>query len=90
MAGPQRFEDAVHRRDLHVLGVFRVGLELVDQVRILELRQRQLSEVLFEYADAAPNRRDAAEACRFDAALQVGVEKRGYVSQFAAGLHRAR
>ena len=71
----------MHRRDLHVLGVFRVGLELVDHVRILEFCQRQFSEVLFEHANAAPNRRDAAEACRFDAALHVGGEERRPVAQ---------
>jgi hypothetical protein len=86
---PQCFEDAVHRRDLHVFGVFRVGLELVDHVRILKLRQRELSEVFLEHANTTPNRRDAAEARRFDAAFHVGVEERRHVAQLAAGLHRA-
>jgi len=79
----------VHRRDLHVVGVLGVGFELVDLVGVFERRQRQFSEVLFEHANPAPNRRDAAKACRFYAALQVGVEKRGHVAELAAGLHPA-
>jgi hypothetical protein len=76
MAARSVSKDAVHRRDLHVVGVLGVGFELVDLVGVFERRQRQFSEVLFEHSNAAPNRRDTAEACRFDAALHVSVEER--------------
>jgi hypothetical protein len=66
----------VHRRDLHVLGAFRVGFELVDLVRFLEGDQRQSAEVFLQDADATADRGDASQPCRFDAAFDVGVEKR--------------
>jgi hypothetical protein len=49
-------KDAAHRRDLHVLRILGLGLELVDLVRFFEGRQRQLSAVFLEHTDAAANR----------------------------------
>ena len=85
----ERFEDAVHRRDLHVLGVLRFGFELVDLVRFFERRQRELPEVFLENGNAAPHSGDTAQPRRFDAPFNVRVQKRSDIAEIHSGLYRA-
>jgi hypothetical protein len=51
--GAQPFEHAVDRGNLDILRPLGVGLEPIDFIRLLERRQRQVSEVLFEDTDLA-------------------------------------
>jgi hypothetical protein len=73
--GPKRLEHAVHRRQLHVLRVVGVCLELVDVVRLFERPERQMAEVLLQDADAAAHRVNASETRRLHVPFEVRVEE---------------
>ena len=83
-ACPQRMDarksaSTLHRGDLHFARVLALGLEAVDDRRLLERFHRQVAEVALEYLEASTGRVETADTGWFQVALEVGVEKAGHV-----------